>query len=122
MNDGLLIEVIHGGHDAILEFLFGGDADVAQDGAGEFGEEALDQVEPGAIRGREGEFEAMCRLPRDPGSGLFGDVRGRIVEDQLDRRVSWIGGIEELEELDEFATAMNWPLTRSMPASKLTVP
>ena len=58
MNDGLVIEVIHGSHDAILEFLFGCDADVAQDGAGEFGEEALDQVEPGAMRGREGEFEA----------------------------------------------------------------
>jgi hypothetical protein len=38
MNDGLLIEVIHGGHDAVLEFLFGCDADVTQDGASEFGE------------------------------------------------------------------------------------
>ena len=38
MNDGLLIEVIHGGHDAVLEFLFGCDADVAQDRAGELGE------------------------------------------------------------------------------------
>jgi hypothetical protein len=37
VNDGLLIEVIHGGHDAILEFLFGCDADMTQDGAGEFG-------------------------------------------------------------------------------------
>ena len=42
MNDGVLIEVVHGGHDSILEFLFGCDADVAQDGAGEFGKEALD--------------------------------------------------------------------------------
>ena len=38
---------------------------MAQDGAGELGEEALDEVEPGAMRGREGEFEAMCRLLRD---------------------------------------------------------
>jgi hypothetical protein len=29
VNDGLLIEVFHGDHDAILEFLFGCDADVA---------------------------------------------------------------------------------------------
>ena len=56
--------------------------------------------------GREGEFEAMCGLLRDPGSGLFGDVRGMIVEDQLDRRVGRIGGVEELEKFDEFATAM----------------
>jgi hypothetical protein len=34
VNDGLLIEEIHGGHDAILEFLFGGDANVAQVGGG----------------------------------------------------------------------------------------
>src|SRR6202043_1510726 len=57
-------------------------------------------------RGCEGEYEAMCGLLRDPGSGLFGAVRGMIVEDQLDRRVGRIGGIEELEEFDEFATAM----------------
>jgi len=71
VNDGLLIEVIHGGHDAILEFLFGCDTDMAQDGAGEFGEEALDKIEPGAVGGSEGEFEAVRGLLRDPGSGLF---------------------------------------------------
>jgi hypothetical protein len=38
---------------AILKFLFGCGADVAQDGAGEFGKEALDEVEPGAVLGRE---------------------------------------------------------------------
>jgi hypothetical protein len=50
MNDGLVLEVIHGGHDTILEFLFGCDADVAQERAGELGEEAFDEVEPGAVR------------------------------------------------------------------------
>jgi hypothetical protein len=49
----------------------------------------------------EGEFEAMCGLLRDPGSGLFGD--------EFDRRVGRIGGIEELEEFDEFAAAMTVP-------------
>jgi hypothetical protein len=51
---------------------------------------------------REGEFEPMCGLLRNPGSGLG----GMIVEDQLDRRVGRVGGIEELEEFDEFAAAM----------------
>ena len=74
MNDGLLVEIVDGGHDAILKFFFGGDADLAQDGAGELGEEALDQIEPGAVLGREGEFEAMRGLPRDPCFALFGDV------------------------------------------------
>ena len=58
--------MIHGGHDAVLEFLLGGDADVAQDGARELGEEPLDEVEPGAVLGREGEFEAS-RSGGEPG-------------------------------------------------------
>src|SRR5258706_1956115 len=45
-------------------------------------------------------------LLRDPGSGLFGDLRGMIVEDQLDRGVGRIGGIEKLEEFNEFAAAV----------------
>ena len=88
MDNGLLIEEIHGGDDALLEFLFGGDADVAQNRAGELGEKALDEVKPGAMSGGEGECEAMRGLLRDPGSGLLGDVRRVIVEDQLDRGVA----------------------------------
>ena len=65
-----------------LEFLLGGDADVAQDGAGEFGKEALDEIEPGTVLGGESEFEAVCGLAGEPGSGLFGDMCGMIVEDQ----------------------------------------
>jgi hypothetical protein len=70
VNDGLLIEVVHGGHNATVEFVFGRDADVTQNGAGEFGKEALDKVEPGAVFGREGEFEAACGLVDEPGFGL----------------------------------------------------
>ena len=83
MNDGLLIKIIYGGHEAILEFLFGCDADMTQDGAGEFREEALDEIEPRGVCGRKGELEAADRLLSEPGIGLFGDVRGMIVEDQL---------------------------------------
>ena len=103
MDDGVLVDVVHGGHDAVFELVFGGDADVAQDGARELGEEALDQVEPGAMLGREGELEAAGGLFGEPGFGLLGDVRGMIVEDQLDRRVGRIGLIEKLEEFDELA-------------------
>jgi hypothetical protein len=42
VNDGVLIEVVHGGHDAIFEFLFGCDADRAR--TGEFVKEALDEI------------------------------------------------------------------------------
>ena len=87
MNDGIAVEIIYGGHEAILEFLLGCHADVAQDGAGEFGKEALDEVEPRAVLGCEGEFEPVRGVAGEPSSGLFGDMRGMIVEDQLDRRV-----------------------------------
>ena len=109
MDDRVSIEVIRGGPDAVLEFLFGCDADMAQHGAGELGEKALDEVEPGTMLGRESEFEAAGGLNGEPSLGLFGDVRRMIVEDQLDRRMGRIGGIEELEKFDEFATAMAVP-------------
>lgn len=41
--------MIHGGPETILEFLLGGDPDVTQDRAGEFGKEAFDEVEPRAV-------------------------------------------------------------------------
>src|SRR5208337_1404413 len=103
MDDGVSVELVHGGDDALLEFLFGCDSDVAQDRAGELGEETLDEIEPGAVLGREGEFESTGRLLGEPSLGLLGDVRRVIVEDQLDRRIGRIGGVEKLEELNEFA-------------------
>ena len=106
MDDGVSVELVHGGHDAVLELLFGCDADVAQDRARELGKETLDEIEPGTVCGREGEVEAACRLIGEPSLGLFGDVRGMIVQDQLDRRVGWVGGVEKLEKFDEFAAAM----------------
>src|SRR3974377_1038676 len=105
----MAIEFIHGIHETILEFLFGCDTDMAQHRARELGEEAFDEIEPGAVRRREGEFEAADRLTGEPGLGLFGNVRGMIVEDQLDRRVGWIGCVKKLEKFDEFAAAMTVP-------------
>ena len=93
MDDRILVEVVHGSHDAILEFLFGCDADMAQDRTSEFGEEPFDEIEPGAVRGREGELEAAGGLLCKPGFGLLGDVCRMIVEGQLDCGMSRIGGI-----------------------------
>src|SRR5262249_22986004 len=45
----------------------------------------------------------------EPGFGFLGDVRGVIIEDQLYRRMGRIGGVEKLEEFDEFAAAMAIP-------------
>ena len=56
--------------------------------------------------GREGECEAARRLSSEPGFGFFGDMRRMVVEDQLDRRVGRVSGIEKLEEFDELAAAV----------------
>ena len=77
-----------------------------QDGTSEFGEEALDEIEPGAVLWREGEFEAAGGLLGQPSSGFPRDMRGMIVENQMDRRVGRVGRIKKLEELDKLAAAV----------------
>ena len=64
MNDGVLVEVIHGGHEPILEFLLGGNANVAQHRARKFGKEALDKIEPGAMLGCEYKFQSNAQAGR----------------------------------------------------------
>jgi hypothetical protein len=53
---------------------------MAQDRACELGEEALDEVEPGAVFGGEGEREAARRLSSEPGLGFSGDMRRVVVQ------------------------------------------
>ena len=96
MDDWMLVDVIHGSHDAIFELLFGCNTDVAQDGACKLGKEAFNQVQPGAMLGSEGKFETARRLLGEPGFHLLGDVCGMIVEDQLDRRAGWVSGVEKV--------------------------
>ncbi len=71
MNDRIAVEIIYSGDEAILEFLLGCYADVARDGAGEFGKEVLDEIEPRAVLGCEGEFEPVRELAGEPSSGLL---------------------------------------------------
>ena len=107
VNDGMAIDVVDGGHEAVLEFLFGCDADMAEHRAGELGEEALDEIEPGAALRRKDELEAAGTLLGEPAACLFRDVRGMIVEDQLDRGVRRVSRIKQLEEFDELAAAVS---------------
>lgn len=107
MDDGSFVEVIHGSHDAVLEFLFGCDADVCRRT-----ERASLEKKPSTkfsqepCLGREGELEAARRSGSEPGFCLLGDVGGMIVEDQTDRRMDRIGGIDELQKLDELAATV----------------
>jgi hypothetical protein len=51
VNDGLLIEIVHGSHDPILRHIRVASKQELKDGAGKFREEALDEVEPGPCLG-----------------------------------------------------------------------
>jgi hypothetical protein len=57
----------------------------------------------------EGELEAARGLLSEPGFGFPGDMRGMIVEDEVDRSVGRIGFVETLEERDKLAAAMAVP-------------
>src|SRR6266481_6543768 len=48
---------------------------------GEFGEEALDEIEPRTMLGREGKLEASRRSSVEPGCCFSRYVRGMIIED-----------------------------------------
>jgi hypothetical protein len=81
-------------------------ADVGQDGACKLETETLDQVQPGAVHGSGGKFEAARRVSGEPRCRLLGDMRVMIVKDQLDRRAGWVSGIEKLQKFNAFATTM----------------
>src|SRR5271169_4966921 len=81
MDDRVPVELVHCGDDALLEFLFRCDADVTQDGAGKLRKEALNEIEPGAVLGREGELEAASGLLGEPSFGFLRNVRIRTTGD-----------------------------------------
>lgn len=129
MDDGVAIDVVEIGQNSGFELVLGPDADVAEHRARHLGEEALDQIEPGAVLGRAHEGEPVRGLGRDPSFGLFGDVGRVVVEDDFDRSVGRIGSIKLFEEAYELARAVavfdaacTWPVSRSIPASRLSVP
>ena len=84
MDDGFAVEVIEIGEDPRFEFLLRCDADVTEHGPRHLGEEAFHEVEPRTVLRREHEGEAALWLGGEPCLGFLGDVRGMVVEDQLD--------------------------------------
>jgi TPP-dependent trihydroxycyclohexane-1,2-dione (THcHDO) dehydratase len=46
VDDRIAVEITDEFHDALFQLVFRADADVTQDGAGGFGEEPLDEIEP----------------------------------------------------------------------------
>ncbi len=103
MNHRVAIDEADSGHDAVLEFLFGNNTDLAEGRARQLGEEARHDIQPGTVLGRESELEAAGRPAGNPAPGLPRDMSRMTVEDQVDRGIGGIGVIEKLEEFDELA-------------------
>ena len=70
MDDRVAVEIIDELDDALFQLVFRADADVTEHGAGGFGEEPLDKIEPGAVLGGEHELEASLGSGRQPSLGF----------------------------------------------------
>ena len=71
---------------------------------GQFGNEALDGVEP---RGRcGGEVESPARASRQPGGDLGMFVGGIVVDDGMDQLAGRHGSLDSVQEADELLMAM----------------
>src|SRR3984885_10481528 len=106
MDDGFSVEVIKVGDDPRFEFILGCDANAAEHGSSHFGEEALHQIEPGTMFRSKYKDEAALWLGGEPRLGFLGDVRGVVVEDQLDGGLRRISGVEHLEKTDKLPRTM----------------
>jgi hypothetical protein len=83
MDHRVAVEVVDEFENALLELVLGGAADVTEYGAGGFGKEALDEVEPRSVLGGEDELEAPFGSGREPSLGFStrfaGSVRDRAI-------------------------------------------
>src|SRR5690606_30448117 len=77
---------------------------VLEPSPGEFGEEALDGVEPGA--GCWGEVEGPARMTAEPGADLVLLVRSVVVENDMDGLVLRHLALNAVEEADELLMAV----------------
>src|ERR1700728_3249781 len=106
VDNRLAIEVAEVRDDPLLEFGLRRHPDVTQYRAHHLREEALNQVEPGAMLWREHEAEAALALCGEPLLRFLRHTRRMIVEDQLYRCIGRVGYIKLLDKADEFARAV----------------
>jgi len=71
VDDGFSVEVTEIGEDPRLERFFGCEANAAEYGPRHLGEEAFDEIEPGAMFRIRHEGEAALWLQGEPGSGFL---------------------------------------------------
>src|SRR5271166_2428470 len=93
-------EAVDGG----LEVDDGSEDPALQSSLGQFGEEALDRVEP-RTRGRR-EVQAKAFVPVEPRTNLGMLVRSIVVENDVNGFLGWDLRLDGVEEADEFLMAV----------------
>ena len=83
VDDGVGVDLGDAEQDAIAQFFPALHLDVTEEGAGHFGEEGLDEVEPRAVFGCVDQHEAVRQGGKER-TGFTRDVGGVIVEDDAD--------------------------------------
>jgi hypothetical protein len=99
----MAIDVIDGGDEAVLEFLPGCDADVAEHRACELGEEAFDEIEPEPCFGVKTNSNRPARCSASQPARLFRDACGMICRGSV--LIAVRAGIKQLKEFNKFAAA-----------------
>ncbi len=116
MNDGIGIDFCNALQNSVAKFFPGFHADMPKKRACHLSEESLDDVEPRSMSRRQHILEAVgsgCQeRPR-----LFRDMRGMIVENDPDRALRRIIGVQIFEQSDELAT----PVTALNPPNDMAV-
>src|SRR6476660_5837012 len=94
VDDRGAVEIINELHDALFQFVFRADADVTEHGAGGFGEEPLDEIEPGAESVRSGSKASMASTGREwlHGMKLGHSQSGRPSRSRAENEPSCIRG------------------------------
>jgi hypothetical protein len=96
VDDGIVVEVVYGSHDAILEFCLEVTRMWRRTERASLEKKPSMRLSQEPCFGVKGEFEAASGLIGEPSFGFLRDVGAVIVEDQLDRLMGRIGGIEKL--------------------------
>jgi len=94
MDDGVSVDVVDAGHDAFLELLFRTHADMRKTERANLEKKPSIRLSQEPWVGVKVNSKRPARWVCKPGLCFLGDVRGMIVEDQLDGRVRRVGGIE----------------------------
>ena len=107
MYHGSRIDLGNPEEDSLFEFRFGFDPDLPQERVRHLAKKGLHQVEPQAMFGRVDVRETV-RPTRQISARLLRDVRRVVVQDNSDRQLGRIIGVQIFEQRDKLPAPMSF--------------